>query len=142
MSPHSLLHGTRVRACGAFVTGGSVGPGLSALAGPTHTLTTAATQQPKAGHAGVGTSGAVAVLPLPVGGALAEPAVAGTVSWRKEEETGVRWLSGEGVGLVIRRLLVRFPGCSVLGQGTSPYLPRGMSLVRTVSRSAKCKCKC
>ena len=27
-----------------------------------------------------------------------------------ELEVGVRWLSGEGVGLVIRRLLVRFPG--------------------------------
>ena len=47
---------------------------------------------------------------------------------------GVRWLSGKGVGLVIRRLPDRFQNepkkmTCVLGQDTSPYLPRGgMSL--------------
>ena len=41
----------------------------------------------------------------------------------------VRWLSGEGVELVIRRVPDRFPAVPkwrcVFGQGTSPYLLRG-----------------
>ena len=42
---------------------------------------------------------------------------------------GVRWLSGKGIGLLIKRLPVRFPAAQndvvFFGQGTSPYLPRG-----------------
>ena len=64
---------------------------------------------------------------------------------------GVRWLSGEGVGLVIRRLLVRFPDRAkwrcVLGQDASPYLPQGECPCTYckwlwIRASAKCKCSC
>lgn len=77
----SLLHGTGIRAGGALVARGPVGARLRALAGPAHTLAPPAAQQAHAGHAGVGAPGAVAVLTLPVGGALAEAAVTDAVAW-------------------------------------------------------------
>lgn len=83
MFPHSLLHGTGVGAGGTLVARGPVGPRLRALAGPAHALAPPAAQQAHAGHAGVGAPGAVAVLTLPVGGALAEAAVADAVAWER-----------------------------------------------------------
>lgn len=76
----SLLHGAGVGAGGTLVAGGAVGPRLCALAGPAHTLAPPTAQQTQAGHAGVGAPGAVAVLALPVGGALAEAAVTDAVA--------------------------------------------------------------
>lgn len=85
MFPRSLLHGAGVGAGGALVAGGPVGPRLRALAGPAHTLAPAAAQQAHAGHAGVGAPGAVAVVTLPVGGALAEAAVTDAVAWEERD---------------------------------------------------------
>lgn len=82
----SLLHGTGIGAGGTLVTRGPVGPRLRALAGPAHALAPPAAQQAHAGHAGVGASGAVAVLALPVGGALAEAAVADAVAWERRSD--------------------------------------------------------
>lgn len=84
--PHSLLHCAGIGAGGALVAGGPVGSRLGALAGPTHTLAPATTQQAKAGHTGVSTAGAVTVLPLPVRVTLAEPTVTGAVAWGGESE--------------------------------------------------------
>lgn len=85
MSLHSLLHGTGVGAGGTLVARGPVGPRLRALAGPAHALAPPAAQQAHAGHAGVGASGAVAVLTLPVWGALAEAAVTDAMAWEKRD---------------------------------------------------------
>lgn len=76
----SLLHGAGVGAGGTLVAGGAVGPWLCALTGPANTLAPPAAQQTQVGHTGVGAPGAVAVLALPVGGALAEAAVTDTVA--------------------------------------------------------------
>lgn len=95
--PHSLLHGTSVGAGGTLIARGPVGPRLRALAGPAHTLTPPAAQQADAGHAGVGAPGAVAVLTLPVRGALAEAAVTHTVAWeRRNGSSGQNSLSTSG----------------------------------------------
>ena len=52
---------------------------------------------------------------------------------------GVRWLSGEGIGLVIRRLLDRFPAVQndvvSLGKALHPTCSGGNVPVFTVSRS-------
>lgn len=82
----SLLHGAGIGAGGTLVTRGPVGPRLRALAGPAHALAPPAAQQAHAGHAGVGAPGAVAVLALPVGGALAEAAVADAVAWERRSD--------------------------------------------------------
>lgn len=82
----SLLHGAGIGAGGTLVTRGPVGPRLRALAGPAHALAPPAAQQAHAGHAGVGAPGAVAVLTLPVGGALAEAAVADAVAWERRSD--------------------------------------------------------
>lgn len=70
---NSLLYSTRIRACGALLTGVSIGAGLSALTNPAHTVTPAAAQQPYAGHAGVCAGGAVTVVSFPASITLAEP---------------------------------------------------------------------
>ena len=71
-----LLEGTGITAGRTPLTGGTIGPRLGALTGPTHPLTPAATQQTDAGHlAGVGARGAVAVLSFPVRVTLAEATV-------------------------------------------------------------------
>lgn len=75
-----LLHGAGIRAGGTLVTRGPVGSWLGALTGPAHTLAPPAAQQAQVGHAGVGASGAVAVLALPVGRALAEATVTDAVA--------------------------------------------------------------
>lgn len=77
---NSLLHGAGVGAGGTLVAGGSVGPWLCALTGPAHTLAPPTAQQTQVRHAGVGAARAVAVLALPVGGALAEAAVTDAVA--------------------------------------------------------------
>lgn len=82
----SLLHGTGIRAGGTLVARGPVGPRLRALAGPAHALAPPAAQQAHAGHAGVGAPGAVAVLTLPVRGALAEAAVTDAVAWERRND--------------------------------------------------------
>lgn len=75
-----LLHGAGVRTGGALVARGSVGTRLGALAGPARTLAPAAAQQAQVGHAGVGASGAVTVVTLPVRRTLAEAAVTDAVA--------------------------------------------------------------
>lgn len=77
----SLLHGAGVRAGGTFVTSRPIGPWLGALTSPAHTLAPPAAQQAQVGHAGVGTSGAVTVLTLPVWCTLTEATVTDAVTW-------------------------------------------------------------
>lgn len=79
----SLLQGAGIRAGGAFVAGGAVGPRLSALTAPTHTLTTTAAQQSQAGHTGVCTSRTIAVLPLPVWITLAKTTGTSAMTWNE-----------------------------------------------------------
>lgn len=86
MCADSLLHGAGVRAGGTLVACGAVCTGLGALARPAHTLAPTAAQQTQAGHAGVSTSGAVAVLALPVWCTLAEATVTDTMAWRERRE--------------------------------------------------------
>lgn len=75
-----LLYGAGVGTGGAFLTGGSVGSGLSALTHPADTLAPAAAQQADAGHAGVDAGGAVALLPLPTGITVAGATVTAPVA--------------------------------------------------------------
>lgn len=90
----SLLHSAGIRAGGALVTCGSVGPRLGALTGPTHTLAPPAAQQAQVGHAGVSTSGAVAVLTLPVWCALAETTVTDAMTWKGRKEKTITLFTG------------------------------------------------
>ena len=55
-------------------------------------------------------------------------------------QKGVRWLSGGSRAInqkIVGSISGRVKWRCVLGQGTSPYLPRGNAPVLTVSRSGK-----
>lgn len=73
---HLLLNGAGVGAGGALLARGSVGAWLRAVAHAALAVPASAAQHADAGHARVGARGAVAVLSLPAGVALAEAAVA------------------------------------------------------------------
>lgn len=73
---HILFYRAGIGAGGAFLAGRSVGAGLRAMAHATLTAAASATQHANGRHAGVCARGAVTVLTLPAGVALAEAAVA------------------------------------------------------------------
>lgn len=73
---HLLLNGAGVGAGGALLARGPVGAWLRAVAHAALAVPASAAQHADAGHARVGARGAVAVLSLPAGVALAEAAVA------------------------------------------------------------------
>lgn len=81
---NSLLYGAGVGAGGAFLAGGSVGSGLSAVADATLTVAAAAAQQPDAGHACVLACGAVTVLSFPAGVTLTVATAALPMIWKDE----------------------------------------------------------
>lgn len=78
---NSLFADADVRAGGAFLAGGPVGPCIGAFAGATGAAAPGATEAARAGHAGVRTGGAVAVLPRPAGVTLARAAQALSMTW-------------------------------------------------------------
>lgn len=80
---HLLLNGAGVGAGGALLTRGSVGAWLRAVAHTALAVAASAAQHADAGHARVGARGAVAVLALPAGVALAEATVALAVIWKE-----------------------------------------------------------
>lgn len=71
-----LLNGAGVGAGGALLARGSVGAWLRAVTHTALAVAASAAQHADAGHARVGARGAVAVLALPAGVALAEATVA------------------------------------------------------------------
>lgn len=79
----SLLHGAGVRTGGTLVACGPIGARLGALAGPAHTLAPPAAQQAQVGHTGVGPSGAVTVLTLPVRCTLTEATVTDAMAYER-----------------------------------------------------------
>ena len=76
-----LFDGARVRARGAFLAGGSIGPDLCALALAAQAVSAPTAQHADGGHAGVHALGAVTVASVPVSIALAEAAVAYPVTY-------------------------------------------------------------